>query len=82
MSTTIPRAILEVKYFQEAQTYLRNLPPEHFMESRTQARQRAIFGASLDLVHAARSDIQPFSEMLVQYERGRRKSWARWSPTT
>ncbi len=73
MSTSVPRRLLEVTYFQEAQAYLRRLPPEHFMEATTQATQRKIFVVSMDLVHVFRSDVQSFSELLVQYPRKGRK---------
>jgi hypothetical protein len=74
MSTSIPRALLEVRYYQAAQEYMRNLPPEHFMEAVVQATQRKITLESLDLVHAARPDIQVFNELLVQYQRGADKT--------
>jgi len=73
MSTSIPRGILEAKYFQEAQAYLRSLPPEHFMEARKQATQRKIFVECLDLVHEADPRVQSFNEMLVQYDRPKHK---------
>jgi len=73
MSTAVPRPTLEAIYFQEAQAYLRSLPLEHFMEAIPQATQRKISVVSLDLVHVERPDIQTFSELLVQYPRGRRK---------
>jgi hypothetical protein len=67
MPTELPRPLLEVRYYRAAQEYLRNLPPEHFMEATSQGRQRAITLASLALVHADRSDVQVFNELLVQY---------------
>ncbi len=73
MPTEIPRALLQVRYYQAAQEYLRNLPPEHFMEATPQATQRKITLESLDLVHVRRPDIQLFNELLVQYPLPRRK---------
>lgn len=71
--STVPRALLSVRYYQAAQDYLRSLPPEHFIESTPQATQRSIFLASLALVHAHRPDIQYFNELLIQYERKKEK---------
>src|SRR5438874_12368691 len=74
MSTTKPRHLLRLEY-EKAAEYLRSLPPEHFMEATAQATQRKITLESLDLVHAHRSDIQLFNELLVQYPlRGQRRS--------
>ncbi len=74
MPTELPRPLLEVRYYQAAQEYLRSLPPEHFMEATSQGRQRAITLASLALVNADRSDVQVFNELLVQYPlRGRKR---------
>jgi Uma2 family endonuclease len=74
METTRPRAHIEVRYEAAAQEYLRNLPPEHFMEATAQATQRKITLESLDLVSALRPDVHVFNELLVQYERrGERK---------
>ena len=67
MPTETPRPFLEIRYYEAAQEYLRNLPLEHFMEATTQGRQRAITLASLALVHADRPDVQVFNELLVQY---------------
>src|SRR5262245_66163336 len=69
MSSSVPRALLEVRYYQAAQEYLRNLPPEHFMESTAQAYQREITLASLALVRAASPRVQYFNVLLVQYAR-------------
>jgi Uma2 family endonuclease len=69
MSTEVPRALLAVRYYQAAQEYLRNLPPEHFMEATPQAYQREITLASLALVHARWPKVQYFNELLVQYDR-------------
>jgi hypothetical protein len=57
MSTARPRALVELAYYEAAQAYLRGLPPEHFMEATSQARQRAITLASLALVHARRPEV-------------------------
>src|ERR1700678_1881080 len=73
MPTELPRVLLEVRYYQAAQDYLRRLPREHFMEATPQATQRKITLESLDLVHARRPDIQLFNELLVQYPLPRRK---------
>lgn len=73
MPTETPKILLEVRYYEAAQEYLRSLPLEHFMESTTQSRQRAITVASLELVHARRPEVQIFSELLVQYPLPRQK---------
>jgi Uma2 family endonuclease len=65
--------LLEFRYYQAAQEYLRKLPTEHFMEATPQATQRKITLESLDLVHAWRSDVQVFNELLVQYPVAGRK---------
>src|SRR3954447_6703715 len=67
MPVEIPRALLEVRYYDAAQKYLRGLPPEHFMEATPQATQRKITLESLDLVAARRADVHVFNELLVQY---------------
>jgi Uma2 family endonuclease len=59
---------MRLAYYEASQEYLRSLPPEHFMESTTQATQREITLESLALVKARRPDIQVFNELLVQYE--------------
>lgn len=69
MATKIPRALIEVRYHEAEQEYLRSLPPEHFMEATPQATQREITLESLALVRAARSDFHLFNELLVQYPR-------------
>jgi len=74
MSPDLPRALQEIAYEEFAQEYLRNLPPEHFMEATPQATQREITLSSLALVKARRPDVQVFNELLVQYpRRGKRK---------
>src|ERR1700676_1340582 len=67
MASAKPRQLIEISYHAAAQEYLRNLPPEHFMEATAQATQRKITLESLDLIHARRSDVQVFNELLVQY---------------
>src|SRR5262249_57539142 len=69
MATVRPRELIEVRYEAAAQEYLRNLPPEHFMEAIGQSTQREITLESLALVKAHRPDFHVFNEMLVQYER-------------
>ncbi len=73
MPTEVPRILLEIRYYEAAQEYLRKLPPEHFMESTPQATQRKITLESLDLLHARRPEVQIFNELLVQYPLPRRK---------
>jgi Uma2 family endonuclease len=67
MSSTRPRALIEIEYAEAAHEYLRSLPLEHFMEATAQAAQRKITLESLDLVHAIRPEVQIFNELLVQY---------------
>jgi Uma2 family endonuclease len=69
VASTTPKRLIEVVYEDFAREYLRSLPLEHFMESKSQATQRAITVASLELVKAQRPDFHVFSEMLVQYPR-------------
>jgi DNA repair exonuclease SbcCD ATPase subunit len=71
--SNLPRALIEVAYAEYAREYLRSLPPEHFMEATAQATQRKITLESLDLVHAHRSDVQVFNELLVQYPKARQR---------
>jgi Uma2 family endonuclease len=74
MASTKPRGLIEVRYEAAAQEYLRNLPPEHFVEAIGQSTQREITLESLALVKARRPDFHVFNELLVQYERpGQRK---------
>jgi Uma2 family endonuclease len=73
MVAKTPELLLEARYEQAAQDYLRKLPLEHFMESTPQASQREITLESLALVKARRSDFQVFNELLVQYPLPRRK---------
>jgi Uma2 family endonuclease len=82
MRTELPRALVEVRYYEAAQEYLRKLPLEHFMESTPQATQRKITLESLDLVSARRSDFQVFNELLVQYPLPRRKRPGQVVPDT
>ena len=69
MSPDLPRVLQELAYEQEAQAYLKRLPPEHFMEATPQATQRKITLESFDLLHAHCPDVQLFNELLVQYPR-------------
>jgi Uma2 family endonuclease len=73
MPTKPPRILVEMRYYEAAQEYLRSLPPEHFMEATPQATQRKITLESLDLVHEYRPEVQHFNELLVQYPLPRRK---------
>ncbi len=68
MPTKVPRILLDLRYYEAEQAYLRSLPPEHFMEAEPQGKQREIFLESFALVKAHRSDVHVFNEMLVQYE--------------
>jgi Uma2 family endonuclease len=70
MASTKPRILLRLEYERAAEEYLRNLPPEHFMEGRGQAIQRKITLESMDLVNAERPEVQTFNELLVQYALG------------
>src|SRR5256885_29256 len=47
MPSSRPRVFIEIAYEEAAQEYLRNLPPEHFMEAVSQATQRKITVESL-----------------------------------
>jgi Uma2 family endonuclease len=58
---------LEAFYEEAEQRYLASLPPEHFMEATDHARQREITLESFAVIREARSDIQCFNELLVQY---------------
>jgi Uma2 family endonuclease len=60
-------ALARFQYEWAARKYLESLPLEHFTESTSQSRQRAITLASLDLIAADRPDFHLFSELLVQY---------------
>lgn len=73
MSPDLPIILQELAYEEEAQAYLRSLPPEHFMEATDQATQRKITLESLDLLHAARPEVRVFNELLIQYPRKRRR---------
>src|SRR5262245_39353307 len=67
MSTSLPLPLERIVFAEAAQQYLRSLPLEHFMEPVTQATQRRITLASLELVYVRRRDVQFFNELLVQY---------------
>src|SRR6266849_5832641 len=66
-SSSVPRALLEVRYYQAAQEYLRNLTDENHMEATSQAYQRKVTLESLDLVSARRAEVQVFNELKVPY---------------
>jgi Uma2 family endonuclease len=71
MSSTLPRPLLEVHYYQAAQAYLASLPFERFMETRPEATQREISVQSFALLKLRRPDVHYFNELLVQYPHGR-----------
>lgn len=71
--TVSPNSKLTDFYDAAEQEYLRSLPPEHFIEATDHAHQRKITLESFDVVRAARPEIQCFSELLIQYPRGKRK---------
>jgi Uma2 family endonuclease len=71
MSTAKPPPLLWIEYEEAAEAYQRSLPPEHYMEATAQGKQREITLESLALVHAQRSEVQVFNELLVQYPLGR-----------
>lgn len=62
-----PDVLTRLRYEEAAETYLRALPLEHFMEATTQGTQREITLESFALVRAARTDFHVFNELLVQY---------------
>jgi Uma2 family endonuclease len=71
MTPDKPRTLVRLEYARAAEAYLRGLRLEHFMEATAQATQREITVESLALVHARRSEVQYFNELLVQYPHGR-----------
>jgi Uma2 family endonuclease len=73
MSSTIPRALLEIRYDESARAYLASLPPEHHMEALPQATQREITVESFALLRLRRPDVHYFNELLVQYPFGEPK---------
>ena len=73
MSSTIPRALMEIRSDKSAQAYLASLPPEHHMEATPQATQREITVESLALVRLRRPEVHYFNELLVQYPFGEPK---------
>jgi Uma2 family endonuclease len=73
MPAKLPRMLLEVRYYQAAQEYLRSLPLEHFMEATPQAKQREITLASFALVKPHRPDFHYYNELLIQYPLARQK---------
>ena len=52
---------------EEYLAFIKKEHPEHFIESVTQATQRKITVASLDLVVAERPDVHVYSELLIQW---------------
>src|SRR5262245_52328904 len=74
MEPTTPTDLKSEEFYEDAaQAYLEALPLRHFMEATPQATQRKITLESFDLIHAVRSDVQCFNELLIQYLRGKRK---------
>src|SRR4051794_32597384 len=71
MGRTRPRHELEKDYERTAREYCASLPLEHFMEGTNQASQRLITLVAFQQIHARRADVQPFNELLIQYEYGR-----------
>ena len=70
MSTTIPRALLDIRYSEAAREYLASLPLEHHMEATPQATQREITVESFALLRLRRPEVHYFNELLVQYPFG------------
>jgi Uma2 family endonuclease len=73
MASTVPDMLLEEEYEEYARDYMRRLPLEHFMEATPSGFQRAITLACLALVSALRPEVHVYNELLVQYERPRRR---------
>jgi hypothetical protein len=73
MPTEPPRILLQMRYDEAAQQYLRKLKLEQIMEAISQGTQRKITLESLDLVCAQRPDVHLFNELLVQYPLKNRK---------
>jgi Uma2 family endonuclease len=67
MASTLPRTLLRLHYEEAAAAYVRSLPPEHFMESVSQAKQRKISVVSFELVREERPEVQTFNELAVQF---------------
>jgi hypothetical protein len=65
------RPLLMLDYERTAREYFASLPLEHFMEGTSQATQRLITLVAFEQVHARRADVQPFNELLIQYDHGR-----------
>jgi Uma2 family endonuclease len=55
------------EYDRAADTYVRRLPLEHFMEAIPQSTQRRITLESLDLLRVRLPLVQVFNELLIQY---------------
>src|SRR4051794_23236011 len=71
MGRARPRHELEKDYERTAREYCASLPLEHFMEGTNQAFQRLITLVAFQQIQARRPDVQPFNELLIQYEYGR-----------
>jgi Uma2 family endonuclease len=69
MTPAAPLDLRRIEHLYELaeRRYAKSLPLEHFAESVSSARQRAITLESFDLVHVSRKDVQCFNELLVQY---------------
>ena len=70
MSTTLPRPLLEIRYYEAAQAYLAGLTLENHMEAPPQATHREISVESFALLRRKRPEVQYFNELLVQYRYG------------
>src|SRR5262245_32517685 len=71
MGRARPRHVIQTDYERTAREYLASLPLEHFMEGAAQASQRLITTTAFEQIHALRPDVQPFNELLIQYDYGR-----------
>lgn len=67
MSVKAPTMLDRIFYERAARDYCESLPLEHFMESTPQQTQRKITLFSFELIHAARSDVWCYNELLIQY---------------
>ena len=71
MSSAIPRPLLQIRYHESAQAYLKSLTLENHMEATPQATQREISVESFALLKWRRPEVHYFNELLVQYPVGR-----------
>ena len=62
-----PNTMTRYRYAAAAARYADSLTWENLMEAPAQGTQRKITLASLELVHAARPEVQVFNELLIQY---------------